>query len=178
MSDAAGHLAQGPQSLLLHNGVLRLAQVVIGLLQSSIELGLVTGQGYVFAQLPEKLALRAAEGMSRASSAHQHAKDLVLNDQRRNNHGSQVSAGQSLRKGKGDRKYIRLVDQLAPDASRQTILVNRHVYALRQLKVLGNGCAARTHGADGQRLDERVMQEEAAKIDRQILLKACEHDQE
>ena len=43
VGEAAGHLAQRPQPLLLHDALLTLAQIVIGLLQRSVQPGLVRG---------------------------------------------------------------------------------------------------------------------------------------
>ena len=61
--DAAGHLAQGAQALLLHDGLLGLAQIVVGLLQGAVELRLMGGQRDVLAQLAQKLAFAAAEAV-------------------------------------------------------------------------------------------------------------------
>ena len=44
MRNAAGHLAQRAQPFLLHHGLLRLAQVVVSLMQGLIKLGLMRGQ--------------------------------------------------------------------------------------------------------------------------------------
>src|SRR5689334_14812457 len=61
MGDAARHLAERAQPLLLHHRLLRLAQIVVSPLQGFVELRLVGGECDMLAQLPKKLALAAAE---------------------------------------------------------------------------------------------------------------------
>ena len=69
--DAARHLAERAQPLLLHHGVLGLLQIVVGLLQRAVELRLVRGQRDVLAELPQEFAFPAAErcGSRRAATS-------------------------------------------------------------------------------------------------------------
>ncbi len=61
MGNAARHLAQRAQPLLLHHGLLGLAQIVVRLLQGAVQLRLLRGQCDVRAQLAEELAFAAGE---------------------------------------------------------------------------------------------------------------------
>ena len=176
VGDTAGHLPERPQSLLLHDGVLALPQVVVRLLQGAVQPRLMAGQGDVLAELPQELALAAAEGLLMAARAYQHPEYLVLHDQRRNHHGAQPRCRQPLRKRKGHLQHVRFVDQLPRHASGQPVGVERHIHSFRQTELLGEDCAGDAERADGQRLRDGVMQEKAAKIDRQVLLQAAEHD--
>ncbi len=96
MGDATGHLAQGAQVPLLQHGLSGLAQVVIGLLQRAVELRLMRGQGDVFAQLPQELALAAAEAVGLPPRRDQDAKHVAFDEQRCRDHRAQAGAGQSL----------------------------------------------------------------------------------
>ena len=63
MRDAARHLAERAQALLLHDLLLRGAQVVVGALQRAVQLRLVRGERGVLAGLAQEFALAAAEGV-------------------------------------------------------------------------------------------------------------------
>ncbi len=78
VGDAARHLAQRAQTLLLHRGLLRLAQFVIRLLQRRVELRLMRGKRDVLAQLLEEFAFPAAEASRLVPRGHQHPKCLRL----------------------------------------------------------------------------------------------------
>src|ERR1700756_1266160 len=51
VGDAAGHLAERPETLILHGGLLSLPQVVVRSLQRAVELRVMGGKSDVFAQL-------------------------------------------------------------------------------------------------------------------------------
>ena len=176
VGDTAGHLSERPQSLLLHHGVLTQPQVVVRLLQGAVQPRLMAGQGDVFAELPQELALAAAECLIMAAGAYQHSEYLVLHDQRRNHHGAQPCGRQPLRKRKGHLQHIGFVHQLPCHASGQSVGVQRHIHLFRQTELLGEDCAGDAERADGKGLRDGVMQEETAKIDRQVLLEGAEHD--
>jgi hypothetical protein len=78
VSDAAGHLAQRLQPFLLHDRLLGLTKVVIGRLEGAVQLGLVSREGDVFAQLAEELAFAADEGLGLEPGHDQHAEDLAF----------------------------------------------------------------------------------------------------
>ena len=61
MRDAAGDLPERAQALLLHHGLLGLAQVLVGALQGAVEPRLVRGQRHVAGKLAQELAVVAAE---------------------------------------------------------------------------------------------------------------------
>ncbi len=61
MSGSRGHFAQSPEPLLLHDGLLCTAQVVVGELEGAQQLRLVCSKGDVLAQLTQKLAVAAGE---------------------------------------------------------------------------------------------------------------------
>ena len=52
VSDAAGHLAECQQPLLLHDRLLGLPEIIVGTLQSLVELCLVCRQRDVLTDLP------------------------------------------------------------------------------------------------------------------------------
>ena len=56
--DAAGHLPERAQPLLLEHGLLRAVQVFVGLLQRGVQLRLVGRQRHVIAELAQELASR------------------------------------------------------------------------------------------------------------------------
>src|SRR2546430_10932056 len=74
--DAARHLAQRPQPLLLHDRLLRLAQIVVGALQLPVQLRLMRRQRHMLTQLPEELAISAAEGVGFAARSEEHTSEL------------------------------------------------------------------------------------------------------
>ena len=97
MRDAAGHLAEGAQTLLLHDRVLRLPQVVVGMLERAVQLSLVRGERDVLTELLQELAVGAGEGMRLPSRRDERPEDLVLDDQRCDDERAQIAAGQALR---------------------------------------------------------------------------------
>ena len=98
MRDAARHLAERAQALLLHDLLLRGAQVVVGLLQRGVQLRLVRGERGVLAGLAQEFALAAAEGVGGAPRGDQHAEDLALDQQRRDDQRTHAGAREPLRK--------------------------------------------------------------------------------
>jgi hypothetical protein len=66
--DAARHLAEGAQALLLHDLLLRGAQVVIGALKRGIQLRLVRRERGVLHRLPDEFAFAAAEGLRQCAA--------------------------------------------------------------------------------------------------------------
>ena len=102
VGDAAGHLAQRAQALLLHHRVLGLAQFVIGLLQRAVELGLIRGERDVLAQLAQEFAVAAARNSRAPVRATMSApKTLALHLQRRSDEGP--SPPRARRCGNGNR---------------------------------------------------------------------------
>ena len=67
--DAARHLAERAQPLLLHDLLLRVAQVVVGLLKRGVQLRLVRRERDVLAGLAQEFALAAAESVGGAARA-------------------------------------------------------------------------------------------------------------
>jgi hypothetical protein len=79
--DAARHLSEGPQPLLLQDSLLALTQVVVGLLQAAVERRLMGGQAHVAAQLPQKLAVAAGKTICLPACGHQQSGHLALGQQ-------------------------------------------------------------------------------------------------
>src|SRR5882757_9008933 len=98
MGDAARHLPECAQTFLLHDGLLRLAQLIIGALQGTVELRLMSSQGDVLTQLAQEFALAAAETLCFAAGDKEEAKDLALHQERCCNQRAQPTARQVLRK--------------------------------------------------------------------------------
>ncbi len=98
MGDAAGHLTERSQPLLLHHGLLGLAQVIVGLLQRAVQFGLLRRQRHMGAELPQELAVTAAEGFWQPACDHQDAEHAAFRPQRRHHDGTQAAAREALRK--------------------------------------------------------------------------------
>ena len=81
MGHAAGHLAERLETFLLHDGLLGLPQVIIGLLQVLVELRLVDGHGHVRAQAADKIAFGPAETVHFAPHEYHQSKHFVLDNQ-------------------------------------------------------------------------------------------------
>ena len=67
--DAARHLAERAQALLLHHRLLALPQLVVRLLQRRVELRLMSGERHVVAQLAQELTLVAGEASASLRAA-------------------------------------------------------------------------------------------------------------
>ena len=78
VGDAAGHLAQCAQALLLHDRLLGLAQVLVGSLQGCVELRVVRCQGDVLGQLAQKLTVVAGEALGLAAARQQDAEHFTF----------------------------------------------------------------------------------------------------
>ena len=131
MGDAAGHLPERAQPLLLQDGLLRLAQIVVGVLQGDIELRLMGGQRDVLAQLPQKLAFAAAEAVRRTARGDQDAEHLAFDQQGRCHERTQPGARESLRKCELHLIVIGFVYQLSADATRKAVAADCDVRLLR-----------------------------------------------
>src|SRR5204863_9269684 len=177
--NAARHLAERAQALLLRHRLLRLAQVVVGALQRAVQLGLMGRERDVLAQLPQELTLGAAEGVGGAPRRNQHPEDPLFDEQRSDYERPEARLAEALRKREADLTRVRLVDELSPEATRQCVLIDR------QLVVVGEAQSARALRAlrpdhrDGQgAAGARLVYAHAAEIDRQILLQVVQHDPE
>lgn len=72
--DAACHLAKRKQPLLLHHGVVGLAQIFISLLQGAVKLRVMGGEGGVLGQLVQELAIIAGEALGPFSRRDENAE--------------------------------------------------------------------------------------------------------
>jgi len=116
--------AECAQTFLLHDGLLRLAQLIIGALQGTVELRLMSGQGDVLTQLAQEFAFAAAEN-SAFRSGRQGGRQrpgspsgAVLQPARA---GRRAPA---LRKRELRRADVGFVDQLPAHAAGQSIRVD------------------------------------------------------
>src|SRR5581483_10592685 len=125
MRDATRHLPERAQPLVLHHGVLSLAQVLVGLLQSRVELHLVRGERDMLGEMPQELAVGAAESILAQARRDQHAGNAVLDPERGNHEGSKPGARQALRKRERHLPSVGLVDELAVNAAAQAVAVER-----------------------------------------------------
>ena len=89
MRDAAGHLPQRAQPLLLHHGLLCLAKVLIRLLQGRIHLCLVCSQCDVLAELPQELAVPAGESVRLPAACDQNSEDFAFKQEGRRDYAMQ-----------------------------------------------------------------------------------------
>ena len=153
---------------------------VVGALQLPVQLCLMRRQRDMLTQLPQELAIGAAEAVGLATRRHQHTKDLIFNQQRRDDEGTHARLSKPLREGKLDLARIRLVDQLTleaagRDTARQAVLIDRHLAGFGQSKANGERHTPGVDHGNGQRCGARLVKAHAAKIDRQILAEIVQH---
>lgn len=79
VSDATGHLAEGAEAILAHDGFLGLAEVVVGLLQLGMELGLVSGKGDLFSKNTQEFVVTRCE-RSQLLAGHEQQSEAALFD--------------------------------------------------------------------------------------------------
>ena len=104
---------------------------------------------YVLAQLAQELAIGAAEGLGRVTRCDQHAEHALFHQQRRDHERVQPCPGEALRKRELQVAGIRLVDELAADAARQSVLIDR--YPVRARPERGHCKSARCGARSPQR---------------------------
>ena len=175
MGDTAGHLAQRAQPLLLHHGLLRLAQVVISLLQSGANLRLVGRQRNVLAQLPEKLAVSAAEAIRFAARGDENSEHLAFHQQGRGYQGAQAAAREPLRKGELQLADVRLIHQLAAHAAGEAVLVDGDPGLLGHGQIHRQRLAADAHPTDGEHFGRLIVEADTSEIDGQAIFQAADH---
>jgi hypothetical protein len=95
----------------LHDGLLRLAEILICALQRRVKLSLVRRERDMLTQLPEELAFLAAEARRCPARGDQHAKHVALDDEWRGDERPQSARRQPLRKRRRHERHVRLVDQ-------------------------------------------------------------------
>ena len=123
--DAAGPFPERAQALVLQHPLLALPQVFIGLLQGVVYLGLMRGQGDVLAELPEELAVRAAEPPWFPPGGHQRAEHLALQQQWCHHQRAQSLRREPSGEGEIETADVGLVDQLTLEAACQAVAVDR-----------------------------------------------------
>src|SRR5437899_7430292 len=112
MRNAAGHLPECAQPLLLHHGLLGLSQILIGLLKGAVELRLMGGERDMLAELPQELAFAAAEALLFPARRDKDAEHPALDLERSQHHRSKPAPGEPGRERKGRWRGVRLVDGL------------------------------------------------------------------
>src|SRR3569833_1035818 len=176
MRDPTGQLAQRAQPLLLPDDSLRLAQVLIGVLQRAVKLRLMSGQRDEPAQLSQKLTTAAAECTGLTPGAHYESKSLPFNNQRRKHDRAQPASGQAPRKGKRHSLQIGLIDELAAQGPPQPVLIDTDLDLLLETQLPRR---LRTHAPQaghGQQTRRGVEKQSTSKIDRHVLLQAAQND--
>lgn len=78
VGDTAGHLAEGTESLMLHDGLLGLLDFVVGVLEFGVEVGLVACEGDVFTEGAEELLFAWGEAVGGALADEEDAFELVI----------------------------------------------------------------------------------------------------
>src|SRR4029079_15775241 len=137
VGDAAGHLPQRAQAFLLHHGLLRLAKVVVGLLERGVNLRLMGGEGDVFTELAQKFAVATRKTVGLPARRDQNSKDFAFRKQRRGDHRAQAAAGEALRKRKIELANVGLVDQTAAHTLGKPVLIDRDIGLLRHSQLHG-----------------------------------------
>jgi hypothetical protein len=98
---------------LLEDGLLTLAQIVVGALQGGVELRLTRGECDVLAQLQKEFAFAAAERIGRTTRGDQHAEHTAFGTQRRDHERLQPTSREPRREGKCRPADILLVHERA-----------------------------------------------------------------
>ena len=115
---------------------------------------LLGGQRDMLAELLEKLAVRAAEGLRLAATDQQCSEERALGHQRRDDNGVQAAIRQPLEQGERQRACIGLVDELPIETRRQLIRIHRHagtvIHCERPRCLATRACG--TEGLDSQSL--------------------------
>ncbi len=166
MRDAARHLAERPQPLLLQDSLLRLTQIVIGRLKPCMELRLMRRQCGVVAELPQELAIGACKGALLKTCDHKDSEHVLLRDQRRDDERAQTLLRQPFGKRKRDLRNIGLVDQFPADAPRQTILIDGDVRVLAHPQFPGQSRAFNPDMGNRQGVLHRIIEAYRDKIGR------------
>ncbi len=117
VSDSARHLPQRAQTLLLHDGLLGLAQLIIGGLKGAVELSLMRSESDMFAQLTQKLALVAAEAAASRRAAMRTPKYFALHQQWNRDQCPAVPLSPTLRERNCTSRTSRFVAQPPPACS-------------------------------------------------------------
>ena len=97
---ATGHLAERLEPFLLHGGLLRLAQLVVGLVQILIHLRLAHRQRHVRGQAVDELAFGGEEAVDLAPHEHQQAKHVAFHEQRHRQSGEETGLRRRLGNGR------------------------------------------------------------------------------
>ena len=82
VGNAAGHLSQGTKTLVLHDGLLGLAEFVVSALQLRVQSGLMRGQRDVFAERAQKFAFADAEAVGLGAGGDEDPEKILLHHHR------------------------------------------------------------------------------------------------
>ena len=175
--DAARHLAERAQALLLQDGVLSELQIFVGLLQRSVQLRLVRRQRHVIAELAQEFALAAAECAVRAPRHHQHAEHAaaLFDHERHDDHRLESAARQALRKRELDGGDVGFVDQLARHAAAQTVFIDLDARLLRHRELDRQQVAACADAAHREKSRAVFVIAQHGEIHGQVLFDAAHH---
>ena len=178
VSDAARHLPEHAQSLLLHDGLLCPPQIVISLFERGIDVRLARRHRYVLTQLPEKLAVAAAETIDLAARHDDNAENIAFRAQRSGNHRAQASLAKTRGKRKIHQTEVGLIDQMAAHAARQAILIDDEARLFAHGELSRQYLAVQPDAADRKGLGLLAVETDTAEIDRQVIFKRTHDDLE
>ena len=176
VSDAARHLSEHAQSLLLHHGLLRPAQLLVRFLERPVKLRLMRGQRDMLAQLAQELAFAAAEGRRLATRCDQHTEDATLAQQWRRDHRFQAGAHQAPRKREGHHRQIRFMDQTSAHAARQAVLIDLDASLFRQGEPRRERRVARSDARHRQTVVRYGVQAQTREVEGQLFLDTAHDD--
>ncbi len=138
MGDAAGHLSQRAQALLLEHGLLGLPQVFVCALQRCVQIRLACGESHVFAQLAQEFAFAAAEAVGFATCGHEHAQHFSLHAQRRDDQCAQTLSRETPGQLPRSPRHVGFIEQLPGDVRPERARVLQTDPTLVDRKVLFN----------------------------------------
>jgi hypothetical protein len=129
----------------------------------------------VLAQLAQELAIAAAEGLRLAARGHEDAEHPALGAQRRDHEGTQSSLGQRAGERERTGADVGLVHELTAHAAAEAVAVDGHPRLLGQRQLQRRLPAVRADARHGQHRRVRIVEADAAEIDRHVLLEVPDH---
>ena len=179
MRDATRHLTERTQPLLLHDHLLRVAQLVVGIAQREVQLRLIARERDIFTELIEELVVAAAETVGIQARDQQHTEDsaALLDEQWNCDEGTQAATPETPREGKIGGGDVAFVDQLTTNTTAQSIVVDLDFRLFAEADLGRALRAVRADARHGQLALDRVILAQAREVDVQVILEITYYHQ-
>ena len=161
---------------MLHDGLLSLAEFVIGALQLRVQPGLMRGHRDVFAEGAQEFAFADAESVGPEAGGDEDANKILLHHHG-NDHGrTHFGSGQSLEQGGFGVRNLRLIKELALEARLQSRFREGHGDFVERNQVGGGRRAFEPRGGLVQRAGLGVEEIDGSVLDGEMKFQLAEHD--